>query len=42
MLYPELFRNFESVRWSLERFRAGSPPAVFAAAPPVSVRTATG
>ncbi len=33
---------FPSVRWSLERFRAGSPPAVFAAAPPVSVRTATG
>jgi hypothetical protein len=33
---------FPSVRWSLERFRSGSPPAVFAAAPPLSARTATG
>ena len=33
---------FPSVRWSLERFRSGSPPAVFAAAPPLSARSAAG
>lgn len=33
---------FPSVRWSLERFRAGAAPAVFAAAPPSAVRTAAG
>lgn len=33
---------FPSVRWSLERFRAGAAPAVFAAQPPPVARTVAG